>query len=114
MSNYNTSTYTGTNYYDKAVLGAMLISDSYTKTETYNLLLNEVNASNGIVSDSLTINGATGYALNVINTTTNLSDWWMVANFRQEVDNAGSFIKFERSGTTDFWNMGVFYNSGYS
>jgi len=37
----------------------------------------------------------------------------MVANFRQEVEHAGGFIKFERSGTDDFWNMGVFYNNGF-
>jgi len=91
----------------------MLISNSYTKTETNTLLRNKVDASNGVVSDSLTITGATDYPLNVNNASSNHSDWWMIANFRQDIDNAVCFIKFDRSGATNNWNMGAFNYNGF-
>ncbi len=58
-TSYYKSTYTTTNYYDKAVIDAMLISDSFTVTETSTLLSHEVDASHGVLSNSLTIHRGT-------------------------------------------------------
>jgi hypothetical protein len=107
LTNYYTTT-----YLDDWIAAELYVLENnftnyYNKTETDSLLNNKVNASSAVISNSLTINGTTDYALNVINTTSDHSDWWTIANFRQEVTGGGSFIKFDRIETANDWNMGT-------
>ena len=67
--------------------------------------------ANSVITNSLTVGNSTPtYPLN----THNVSSNWTVAKFKQEFDNAGVFVNLERSGTNDYWNLGVYNNNGFS
>ena len=116
LTNYYTTT-----YLDDWITAELYVLENnftnyYNKTETDNLLSNKVDTTNAVISDSLTVNGTTisTYPLNIHNATNNRDDWWTVAKFRQDIDNAGVFINFERNGTSNYWNMGVYNNNVFS